>query len=112
LDMQSLAVLASANKVYRPIPRFPSVVRDIALIVNTAVSHQSIQQLIQSFPLVEKAEIFDIYEGGQVTTGQKSVAYRISYRSAKNTLTDEEIIQVQSQILKRLNTELGAVLRS
>jgi phenylalanyl-tRNA synthetase beta chain len=95
-----------------PIARFPSVVRDLALIVDSSVVHQSIQQLIQSFPLVENAEIFDIYEGGQVAPGKKSVAYRISYRSAKNTLTDEEIIQVQSQILKRLNSELGAVLRS
>jgi phenylalanyl-tRNA synthetase beta chain len=112
LDIKILAELTSGDKNYRPIARFPSVVRDIALIVDSPVSHQSIQKLIQTFPLVEKVEIFDIYEGGQVAAGKKSVAYHISYQSAKNTLTDEEITHVHSQILNRLNSELGAVLRS
>ena len=77
-----------------------------------SVTHQQVKKIIQSFPLVEQVEIFDVYSGEQVPAGKKSLAYRISYRSPKHTLTDEEVNQVQQQILNRLNAELGAVLRS
>jgi phenylalanyl-tRNA synthetase beta chain len=112
LDLKSMAQFASADRVYRQVGRFPSTTRDMALIVGIEVTHQQIQKVIQSFGLVEYVEIFDVYSGGQVPAGKKSLAYRVSYRSAAHTLTDEEVVRVQQQILERLNKELGAVLRS
>lgn len=112
LDLKSMLQFASADRVYRQIGRFPSTTRDMALIVGIEVNHQQIQKVIQSFGLVEYVEIFDVYSGGQVPAGKKSLAYRVSYRSAAHTLTDEEVMRVHQQILERLNNELGAVLRS
>ena len=83
------------NKLYQPIPRFPSTVRDMAILVDASITHQKIKSVIHSFPLVEEVEIFDIYSGGQVPEGKKSMAYRVTYRSPKHTLTDEEVNQEQ-----------------
>jgi phenylalanyl-tRNA synthetase beta chain len=70
-----------------------------------------VKDIIQSFPLVEQAEVFDVYAGDQVPPGKKSLAYRISYRSPAHTLTDEEVNRVQQQIINRLSKEISAVLR-
>ena len=72
------------------------------MIVDVSIAHQEVKKIIQSFPLVEQVEIFDVYSGEQVPAGKKSLAYRISYRSPNHTLTDEEVNQVQEQILERL----------
>jgi len=100
------------HKMFQPIPRFPAVVRDIALIVDTTVTHQKIQEIIKGFPLVTQVSIFDVYTGGQVPPGKKSLAYRISFQSTAHTLTDEEVNRVQQQILDKLSRELGATLRT
>ena len=97
---------------YLPVPRFPAIVRDMALILDADVTHQVTKAVIQGFPLVEQVEIFDVYSGGQLPPGKKSLAYRIAYRSPTHTLTDDEVNQVQQQILIRLNADLKAVLRS
>jgi phenylalanyl-tRNA synthetase beta chain len=112
IDLKALVTFSAAGKTYRPVARFPSVVRDLALIVDYNVTHQSIKNTIQDSPLVEQVEIFDVYSGEQVPQGKKSLAYRISYRSPAHTLTDEEINHVQQQIVERLQKGLGAVLRS
>ncbi len=111
-DLKTLAPLTTVHKEYQPIPRFPSIVRDMALIVNLTVNNENITSLVRQFPLVEGAEIFDVYSGGQVPPDKKSLAYHVSYRSPTHTLTDEEVNQIEQQILNRLNVELGAVLRS
>jgi len=67
---------------------------------------------VKSFPLVARAEIFDVYAGEQVSEGKKSLAYRITFQSPTHTLTDEEVNNVQGKILDRLSSELGASLRS
>jgi phenylalanyl-tRNA synthetase beta chain len=112
LDLKSLVGFAIRQRNYQPVPRFPAIVRDMALIVDNDITHEKTKATIQNFPLVEQVEIFDVYSGGQLAPGKKSLAYRISYRSPAHTLTDEEVNQVQQQILVRLNADLKAVLRS
>jgi phenylalanyl-tRNA synthetase beta chain len=112
IDLKTLVSFCVVSKTYKPIPKFPAIVRDMALILDAGVIHQQVQAIIQGFPLVEQVEIFDVYSGEQVAAGKKSLAYRISYRSKQHTLTDDEVNQVQQKILNRLNTEIGAVLRS
>ena len=112
IDLKTLVQFITVSKSYQPIPRFPSIVRDMALILDVNVTHEKVKSFIQDFPLVEEVEIFDFYSGEQVPYGKKSLAYRISYRSPNHTLTDEEVNHVQEQVLKRLSTELGATLRS
>ncbi|MDP2917815.1 MAG: phenylalanine--tRNA ligase subunit beta [Dehalococcoidia bacterium] len=111
IDLRTLLPLSMAQREYHPVPRFPAIVRDMALVVDSGVTHARVQSIIKSFPLVEKAEIFDVYAGEQVSVGKKSMAYRLTFRSADQTLTDDDASRVQEQILSKLIAEVGAVLR-
>jgi len=112
IKVNDLLPFTTRRKMYQPIPRFPAMVRDIALILDEKVTHQQVLDIIKSFPLVAQAAIFDVYSGKQVPPGKKSLAYRIVYQSPTQTLTEDEVNSVQEKILTRLNKQLGAVLRT
>jgi phenylalanyl-tRNA synthetase beta chain len=112
IDLVALLSFTAGHRMFRPIARFPSVVRDMALVLDTGVVHQMVMDIIKSFPLVEEVDIFDVYSGEQVPPGKKSLAYRITYQSPTHTLTDKEVNKVQKQILDRLAKDLGATLRA
>ncbi|MFC1931794.1 phenylalanine--tRNA ligase subunit beta [Chloroflexota bacterium] len=111
INVTDLLPFTVSHKMFQPIPRFPATLRDIALIIDASVSHHQILDIIQSFSLVKQVTIFDVYAGGQVPAGKKSLAYRITYQSPTHTLTDEEVSKVQEQILSKLSQQLGATLR-
>lgn len=113
LDFDIISGIRTKLKLYKQVPKFPAIKRDIALVVSEEVAVGSIENLIISKgnSLIEKVELFDIYMGDQVPKGKKSVAYGITYRALDRTLTDEEINLVQSKILTHLADELGAHLR-
>jgi phenylalanyl-tRNA synthetase beta chain len=111
INVTSTLPFATGHKMFLPIPRFPGIIRDLALVVDAEVTHQSVLDIIQSFSLISEVALFDVYSGRQVATGKKSLAYRLVYQSPTHTLTDEEVNKVQGQILKRLTAELGATLR-
>jgi len=111
VDVEKLLTRMTGIKEYQPIPRFPSVTRDIALVIDEQVSYRTVENIIQSFPLVTEVTLFDLYRGEQIPEGKKSFAIRIIYQSPKHTLTDEEVDQTQEQMLARLHQELGATLR-
>jgi phenylalanyl-tRNA synthetase beta chain len=110
-DLEKLLARIRETKEYRPIPRFPSVTRDIALVIDEQVSYRTVENIIQSFPLVTEVTLFDLYRGKQIPEGKKSFAIRIVYQSSSHTLTDEEVDQTQEQMLARLHQDLGASLR-
>lgn len=112
INLNALSLLSLGHKRFQPIPRFPSVVRELALVVDAAVTHQVIEGIIRGFSLVAEVGVFDVYTGEPVPSGKKSVAYRVVFQSATHTLTDEEVNQVQQRILDKLSQELGAALRS
>jgi phenylalanyl-tRNA synthetase beta chain len=99
------------DKVYRPIPKFPATMRDIALVVDSGVTHQQILETMKGFSLVTEVALFDVYSGGQIPAGKKSMAYRLTFQSPDKTLTDQQVNGVQTAILKKLTTGLGATLR-
>jgi len=111
MDIEKLMTNASKAKKYQSIPRFPSITRDIALVIDEQVSYQQVQDIIQGSPLVNKATLFDIYNGEQIPEGNKSFAIRIVYQSPDRTLTDEEVNKPHQKLLDRLHRELGASLR-
>jgi phenylalanyl-tRNA synthetase beta chain len=111
VDLEKLLTKITGIKEYQSIPRFPSVSRDIALVVDEQVSYGRVEEIIQSFPLVTKVTLFDLYRGEQIAEGKKSFAIRIVYQSPSHTLTDEEVDQTQEQMLAKLHQELGANLR-
>jgi phenylalanyl-tRNA synthetase beta chain len=112
IDLAALVPFATGQKAFKPIPRFPAVVRDIALMVGAEVTHRQVRDIIRTFSLVEGVDLFDVYSGEPVPAGKKSLAYRITFQSPSQTLTDEEVNKVLQQILDRLSREVGATLRS
>ncbi len=111
IDLEKLLAWLSAIKKYQPITRFPSVTRDIALVVDEQVSYHQVQNIIRGLPLVTGVTLFDLYRGVQIPEGKKSFAIRVVYQSPSHTLTDDEVDQTQEQMLDRLYRELGATLR-
>jgi phenylalanyl-tRNA synthetase beta chain len=111
INVTSLLPFTSEPRQFQPIARFPGTVRDLALVVDANVTHRQVTDIINEFPLVSEVQLFDVYAGQQVGGGRKSLAYRVVYQSPSHTLTDEDVNKVQTKILKRLESELGATLR-
>ncbi len=112
-DMQVLVEGAIFAKRFEPIPVYPKVERDLAIVVDAAVLSDMPTELIYATggELVESVRLFDVYEGEQVPEGKKSLAYAITYHSATETLTDKAVNALHDKVVKRLNQELGAELR-
>jgi phenylalanyl-tRNA synthetase beta chain len=115
IDLDAAARLTAGKKgEFKPLPKFPSVRRDIALVVDEGVTAGSIIDEIKSLGsgLIEDARIFDVFTGGSVQTGKKSVAVSLHLRAADKTLTEDEINKIQDKALKKLRLALGAELRT
>src|SRR5262249_34218875 len=96
--------------------RYPSITRDIAMIVPEKLTHAEILRVIkeQTEPLLESVQLFDLFDikQGAVPTGsEKSFAYRLTYRAKNRTLTNEEVNAAHAKIRERLKRELGMTLR-
>ena len=111
LNVTQLMPLALGNVHYEPLPRFPAVMRDLALVLDETTSHKQVTGIIKGFSLVKSAVLFDVYSGKQVAAGKKSLAYSLTFQSADHTLTDAEVDKVLEAILRKLQGELGAALR-
>lgn len=98
---------------FREIEKFPSVTRDIAMIVPEETSHQKILGAIEEprEPILENVELFDLFSGGEIGATRKSLAYRLTYRHRGRTLTGEEVNAAHAKIRERLRRDLGAELR-
>ena len=99
--------------VYESIPRFFSVTRDIALVVDKSTAAGDIIKVIKEAggKLLTNVSVFDLYEGERMEEGKKSLAYSLTYFDPEKTLTDEEIVKVHNKVLEAVKTKTGAVLR-
>ena len=97
--------------MYQPIPRFPGVIRDIALVLDQSVPAQKVHEILAATDLVHHADLFDVYVGDTIPAGKKSLAYRVVFQSASRTLTNDDAQKAQDRLLARLQRELGATLR-
>ena len=107
-----LPLLRDRAHMYKSISKFPTVIRDISLVLDAAVPAEQVATIIQSTPLVQKADLFDVYIGDKVPAGKKSLAYRIVYQATNRTLTSDEAQKAQDRLLERLKRELNATLRA
>ena len=94
-------------------PRYPAVRRDLALVVDRDVSAALVIAAIRESapPLLESVEVFDVYEGGSIAPGKKSMALACRYRGKDRTLTDEEVNRTHGELIERVRRGLGAELR-
>lgn len=113
VEVKPLVENASLTSRYKPLPKFPAVTRDIAMLVKDEIMVKQIEDIIkqQSGNMLEDVKLFDVYKGKQVPEGMKSVAYSITFRAEERTLKDEEVNKVMGRILEGLKTGLGAQLR-
>lgn len=105
--------LARTQTRYMPLPKYPAVIRDIAVTVDEDVAVGDMQDAIRNADssILEEVRLFDIYRGEQVEEGRKSLAFSITYRSAEKTLTDSEVDAVHEKVLLDLRDRFNAALR-
>ena len=114
IDIEKFAKYGKNNKKYTPIPKYPAVERDIALVVDEDVEVGQIESVIskKAKNILERAELFDVYRSDKLGENKKSVAYELIFRAQDRTLTDDEIKNTMEAITKELQTILGAELRA
>lgn len=105
--------MANLEKTYKPLPKYPAVSRDIALVVDEDTAVGDIEKTIKEAgnELLRNIKLFDVYRGPQVGENKKSVAFALTYRHDERTLTDEDVNKVHSKILDVLKEKLDAALR-
>ena len=113
IDLDALRPLEAPLYGVKPLPKYPAVTRDIALVVNEKVGVGTMLETIKKSggKTLESATLFDIYRGEKLGADKKSVAYALSFRASDRTLTDEEIAGSMAKILKAVEAEYGAELR-
>lgn len=113
LDLDALLKATVLRPQYVPLPRFPSVRRDIATIVPQGVPAAQVAETIQDAGggLLESAELFDVYTGAPVPAGHRNLAYALSFRSPERTLSAEEVDAVLTRITQALEKRLRAKIR-
>ena len=117
MEMNLVALLdASANEAplsYTPVPRFPAMSRDIALVLNRATAAGEVISVIRAanVKLLKDIRVFDVYEGEKMEAGKKSVAFSLTYFDPERTLTDEEVVAAHNKVLKAIATIEGTEVR-
>lgn len=111
IDISVIEKNISPLKPYYPVTRYPSIIRDMALIVDSAIPSGQIIAIMKKFPLIEHVWLFDLYTGAGITKGKKSLAYRLVFQAPDRSLTDEEVKGIQEQIIEKLHSEFGTSLR-
>ena len=113
IDLESLlTAVGRRGDGYAAASRFPESERDLALLVDADVQSSRIQQIIRRHKLVKASTPFDVYSGEGVPEGKRSIAYRITFQSDRSTLTAELVDKAQGDILRQLQRQLGAEIRT
>ena len=114
LDLKALFECSSKVSQLTPVPAFPPVLEDIAIVVDENLPAGTVENLIRQTggKLVTEIRLFDIFRGPQIGEGKKSLAYSLTYQAPDRTLTDKDATQIRQKIIRRLEQDLGAKLRS
>lgn len=113
LNVDTMFEYAQLEKHYTPLPKYPAVTRDLALICNQDIPVLDLEKTIAGAvgKNLESIKLFDVYQGKQIQSGMKSVAFSLTLRSAEGTLTDEQAASAVNKAIKALE-KVGATLRS
>jgi phenylalanyl-tRNA synthetase beta chain len=110
-ELEWPATKPAGEKQFRELPKFPAIVRDVALVVEEKVTHQQVLDAIGRNKDLERVALFDIFRGGSIPTGKKSLAYSLTFRSADRTLTDAEVNETHERIKRQVKEKLACEIR-
>ncbi|MDN5344906.1 MAG: phenylalanyl-tRNA synthetase beta chain [Clostridia bacterium] len=113
LDWEQARKLGKGTAGYEPLPRFPAVERDLALVLPVSTPAAAVETVITEAAgeLLKTCTLFDVYQGAPVPAGYRSLAYSLVYQLPDRTLTDAEVNAAQERIQAALKDRLGASLR-
>jgi len=113
LSITALAALPPAPVKYEPLPRFPAVQRDLAIVVGGEVTAAEVEAAIRAMelPLLTRVTLFDVYTGGQVGAGRRSLAWSLTFQAPDRTLTDAEVNRLHERILGEVARRFRAEVR-
>jgi len=113
IDETCLLKNAKLTVEYKPLPKYPAVERDIAIIVGEKITAAEIEKTIKKAggKTLEEINLFDMYKGKQIQEGMKSMAYSLTFRAEDRTLTDKEVNDIIAKILNSLKIAFDAKLR-
>ncbi|MDA1274669.1 MAG: phenylalanine--tRNA ligase subunit beta [Verrucomicrobia bacterium] len=113
LNLDEVLARRNRSKTFKPIAPYPSVRRDVAMLVPESTTHESVASVVRQSKAanLEKTELFDVFRGKNVEASQKSMAYAFTYRHSDRTLTDTEVNTAHEKLVALLKQKLGAVVR-
>jgi phenylalanyl-tRNA synthetase beta chain len=113
LKVSELLAAAEPFPLYTPLPRYPAVYLDVALVLAEGVPAARVTEVLYQHgrPWLVEARLFDVYTGPPIPAGKRSLAFRLTYRDPERTLTDEAVQQHHQRLVAALGQELGAELR-
>jgi phenylalanyl-tRNA synthetase beta chain len=114
INLDMLISLIPQHFDMQPVPAFPPVLEDLALVVDEDIPARRVAEVIQQAAgsILTNITLFDVYHSDQIGMGRKSLAYSLTYQSADKTLTDNDIAQIRQRIVRLLDQELEAKLRT
>ena len=113
LDFPAMFELRGREVYYRPLPRFPAVMRDISVVCDERLTAGELEKCIRRAggEYLDSVEVFDVYKGPNIPQGKKSVSFSLALRAEDQTLTDDHAEEAVSSVLDALQREYGAVIR-
>jgi phenylalanyl-tRNA synthetase beta chain len=113
LNLSRMLVAERTKVRYHPLPKVPTVVRDLALLINNGVQFAGVERAIKELKIPELVgvKLFDLYAGKELPPGKHSIALSLRYRAASRTLTDEEVNASHDLVIEMLKREFGAEVR-
>ncbi|PLR72854.1 phenylalanine--tRNA ligase subunit beta [Bacillus sp. UMB0728] len=113
LSLKDVLEEETAPLQYQAIPRYPSITRDIALVIDSGKEAGELERIIKEAggSLLKEVAVFDLYEGDRMEAGKKSLAFSLKYFDPEKTLTDEDIAKAHDKVLEAVKEKAGAVLR-
>ncbi len=113
LDLDLLLARRNPAKSFKPLPQFPTIRRDVAMIVPEAVTHDAVMGVVKKVKPqnLESVQLFDVFRGKNVPEGHKSLAYAFTYRNPEKTLTDAEVGSAHAKLVDSFKSSLQATVR-
>ena len=113
IDCEKILSLETLEQHFKEPIRYPSVSRDVSIVIDNSISNNSIVSSItkSAGPLLKSIQLIDRYHGGQIPDGKTGLTYRLEYQDIKRTLQDSDIQEIHSNVIRALETDLGAHLR-